>query len=90
MTDWQKSLQTKTPADGFDLAIKLAQEGVKRVQPDEKIREKLRPKYSRNANSLIFSSQVIAIHFQTIACANNYWQSPYARQQTKINLNPHK
>ncbi|HLR75640.1 MAG TPA: hexameric tyrosine-coordinated heme protein [Virgibacillus sp.] len=75
MEKWQKSLKTDTPEEGFELAIKLAQEGVKRVQPNEKIREKLRPKYSKNADSITFASQVIAIHFQTVAAANNYWTS---------------
>lgn len=75
MENWEKSLKTNTPKEGFELAIQLAQKGVERVQPDEKIRKKLRPKYSKNANSLIYASQVIAIHFQTIAAANNYWQA---------------
>lgn len=74
MSDRLLSLKTKTPEEGFALAISLAQKGVVVTQPDEKIREKLRPKYSRNADSLIAASQVIAIHFQTIAQANNYWK----------------
>lgn len=43
------------------------------TQPDEKIRELLRPVYATNADSLTFASQVVAIHFQTVAAANNYW-----------------
>jgi len=70
---WLPSLRTKTPEEGFDLAIKLSQKGVEITQPDEAIRKKLRPKYSRNADSLISVSQVIAINFQTVAAANNYW-----------------
>lgn len=69
-----KSLQTKTPEEGFDLAVKLAQKGVEVTQPSESIRKKLRPKYSTNADSLIAASQVIAIHYQTVAAANNYWK----------------
>ena len=68
------SLRTKTPQEGFDLAVKLAQKGVLVTQPSEAIRKKLRPKYSRDADSLIMASQVIAIHFQTVAAANNYWK----------------
>lgn len=68
-----KSLKTKTPEEGFDLAIKLAQKGVEKTQPSEAIRKKLRPKYSRDADSLIAVSQVIAIHYQTVAAANDYW-----------------
>lgn len=70
-----KSLQTATPEEGFDLAVKLAQKGVEVTQPSVSIRKKLRPKYSKNADSLIAASQVIAIHYQTIAAANNYWKT---------------
>lgn len=74
MSDWMTSLKTKTPKDGFELAIKLAQKGVEYTQPSESIRKKLRPKYSTNADSLISASQVVAIHFQTVAAANGYWK----------------
>jgi len=70
-----KSLKTRTPEEGFKLAIKLSQKGVELTQPDEKIRKKLRPKYSRNADSLIHASHVISLNFQTVAAANNYWRS---------------
>lgn len=69
-----KSLKTRTPEEGFNLAIKLSQKGVEITQPDEKIRKKLRTKYSRDADSLIAASHVISVHFQSIAAANNYWK----------------
>lgn len=69
-----QSLLTEYPEDGFALAVKLAQKGVEVTQPSEEIRKVLRPTYSRNADSLTAASQVIAIHFQTIAAANNYWR----------------
>lgn len=68
-----ESLQTSTPEEGFALAVTLSQKGVLTTQPSEEIREVLRPVYSRNADSLIAVSQVIAINFQTVAAANNYW-----------------
>lgn len=74
MADKLSSLQTRTPEEGFQLAVTLAQKGVKVTQPSEKIRKKLRPKYATKADSLISASQVIAIHYQTIAAANNYWR----------------
>lgn len=74
MKKWLNSLTTKTPQEGFELAIKLSQKGVEYTQPDEQVRKKLRPKYSRNADSLINVSQVIAVNFQTVAAANNYWK----------------
>ncbi|MCC3359030.1 hexameric tyrosine-coordinated heme protein [Bacillus sp. REN16] len=74
MNEWLTSLRTKTPQEGFELAITLARKGVGYTQPSEEIKKKLRPKYSKNADSLIMASQVIAIHFQTISAANNYWK----------------
>ncbi len=68
------SLITKTPEEGFQLAIKLARKGVKTTQPDKEVLFMLREVYSRDANSLIAASQVIAIYFQTISAANNYWR----------------
>ncbi|MEN3004169.1 hexameric tyrosine-coordinated heme protein [Dehalobacterium formicoaceticum] len=77
MNQWLKSLKTDTPQEGFELAIKLSQKGVEYTQPSEEIRKKLRPKYSKNADSLILASQVVAINFQTVAAANNYWRDSY-------------
>lgn len=67
-------MKTGTPQEGFELAIKLSQQAVVYTQPSEDIRKKLRPRYSRNADSLIAVSQVVAINFQTVAAANNYWK----------------
>lgn len=74
MKNWLASLKTNTPQEGFELAIKLSRKGVEYTQPSEEIRKKLRPKYSRDADSLIAASHVIAINFQTVAAANNYWK----------------
>jgi len=80
MNNWLPSLKTATPKEGFDLAIKLAQKGVEITQPSVEIRKKLRPKYSKDADSLIAASQVIAIHYQTVAAANNYWMGSVPRR----------
>lgn len=71
---WLPSLLTETPEEGFALVTKLARVGVKSTQPDAEVRERLRPQYAEDPNSLIASSQVIAINFQTIAAANAYWR----------------
>lgn len=71
---WLSSLQTDTAQDGYELAIKLSRMGVKYTQPSDEVRSKLRPVYAENADSLIACSQVIAINFQTVAAANNYWR----------------
>jgi hypothetical protein len=70
----QLSLITATPEEGFQLAIKLARKGVTETQPDKEVLQKLRPAYAHDPDSLIAASQVVAIHFQTIAAANNYWR----------------
>ena len=67
-------LITDTPEEGFELAVTLSQRGVATTQTDPEVRKSLRGAYSQDADSLISVSQVIAIHFQTIAAANDYWQ----------------
>lgn len=66
-------LITSTPSEGFQLAIKLARLGVKATQPDTTVLKRLRQEYAEDSDALIASSQVIAIHFQTVAAANDYW-----------------
>ena len=72
---WLTSLLTDTPEDGFNLAVKISRVSIKTVQPDEDVRNKLRPVYANDTDGLIASSQVIAMNFQTVAAANNYWKS---------------
>lgn len=71
---WLKSLITENPQQGFELAITLSRRGVKYTQPDVDVLHKLRPEYANDADSLTKASQVIAINFQTIASANNFWR----------------
>lgn len=68
------SLITETAEDGFQLALKLSRLGVKFTQPDAAVRDRLRDDYAENADSLTMASQVVAINFQTVAAANNYWR----------------
>lgn len=72
---WLPSLITKTPQEGFELAITLSRKGVRYTQPNPEVLHKLRPEYAENADSLTAASQVIAINFQTVAAANNYWRN---------------
>ncbi|MCZ8206835.1 MAG: peroxidase [Aquidulcibacter sp.] len=67
------TLTTDTPDAGFQLAIKLARLAVKLTQPDGEIRSRLRIIYESDANALVAVSHVVAVHFATIAAANNYW-----------------
>ena len=75
MTDtWLSTLITDTPQQGFELAITLSRRGVKYTQTDTEVLHRLRSDYAENADSLTAASQVVAINFQTIAAANNYWR----------------
>lgn len=71
---WLPSLLTATPEEGYALAVKLARKSVALTQPSEDIRAQLREDYDRNADSLIAVSQVVAVHFRTVAAANDYWR----------------
>lgn len=67
------SLITADADEGFALAIKLARRAVSTTQTNREILVEGRAEYSVDPDSLIAASQVVAIHFQTIAAANNYW-----------------
>ena len=72
---WLESLVTPDAQSGYELAIKLSRMAVKYTQPSDEIRNKLRDDYANNADSLTAASQVVAINFQTVAAANDYWRS---------------
>ncbi len=74
METWLPSLITETPEEGYNLAVTLARKAVGMIQPDPEVKKRSRPMYAENADSLTFASQVVAIHFQTVAAANNYWK----------------
>ncbi|HLR29484.1 MAG TPA: hexameric tyrosine-coordinated heme protein [Paenalcaligenes sp.] len=71
---WLTSLITDTPQEGYELAIALSRRGVRYTQPDPEVLHRLRPEYAEDASELTAASQVIAINFQTVAAANNYWR----------------
>ena len=71
---WLPSLITSTPQEGFELAVKLSRMGVKSTQPNKEVLFRERGKYAENGEALIQASHVVAVHFQTIAAANDYWK----------------
>uniref|UniRef100_UPI003B51C4C9 hexameric tyrosine-coordinated heme protein n=1 Tax=Roseovarius indicus TaxID=540747 RepID=UPI003B51C4C9 len=75
MTSWLPTLETATPEEGYDLAVKLARFAVKLTQPDAEVRDRLRPEYAEDSDALIAVSQVVATHFATVAAANGYWRN---------------
>lgn len=71
---WLETLITETPQQGFELAVTLSRRGVKYTQPDAEVLKRLRPEYAESAEDLIAASHVVAVNFQTIAAANDYWR----------------
>lgn len=73
--DNQLSLICDTPDEGFALAMTLSRRSVTTIQPDREILHEERPDYASDAGDLIAASHVVAVHFQTIAEANDYWRN---------------
>ena len=71
---WLESLITSTPQEGRDLAIKMSRKSIAAIQTDPEVRKNLRKDYAEDTKQLIASANVIAIEFQTVAMANNYWK----------------
>jgi hypothetical protein len=69
------SLITATPEEGRALAIMMARHTIHNIQPDLDVLKEGRTKYAVNPDSLTAAAQVVAIEFQTIAAANNYWRT---------------
>lgn len=72
---WLPTLMTPTPESGYELAVKLARIAIKMTQPDATVRQRLREVYEDDSDALIAASGVVAVHFQTIAAANDYWKT---------------
>jgi hypothetical protein len=68
------TLITETPEEGRQLAMLIARHTIHNIQPDLDVLKAGRPKYAANPDSLTAAAQVVAIEFQTIAAANNYWR----------------
>jgi len=68
-----RTLITATPGAGRALAIKMARLTVKAI-PDAAARDRLRPAYAEDAESLIAAAHVVAIEYATIAAADGYWR----------------
>lgn len=71
---WLKSLITDTPQEGRELAMKMARKTIAAIQTDPEVRKKLRADYAEDTKQLISTAEVVAIEFQTVAQANNYWR----------------
>ncbi len=69
------TLMTDTPEEGRALAMLIARHSIHNIQPDLDVLKEGRLEYSKDPDSLTVASQVVAIEFQTIAAANNYWRT---------------
>jgi len=69
------TLITKNPEDGRRLAMIIARHTIHNIQPDLDVLREGRKSYAVSPDSLTAASQVVAIEFQTIAAANNYWRN---------------
>ena len=70
---WLPTLITDTPEEGYELAMTISRKAIAMIQTDEEVRKKLRPAYSEDVEQLLRSAEIVALNFQTIAAANNYW-----------------
>ena len=70
---WLESLQTATPQESYDLAIKLARVAVKMTQPDAQVRTRLRAAY---------------LEVQRKKCMKNYQAKRIQMDKCQINYSP--
>ncbi len=75
------TLITPTPESGRALAVKLARKTIAAIQPDAEIRARLRPDYDHDAAKLMLAGHIVALEFQTIAAANDYWRAARPNDQ---------
>ena len=68
------TLITATAEEGRALALTIARHTIHNLQPDLDVLKAGRPQYASSAEGLMMAGQVVAIEFQTIAAANNYWR----------------
>ena len=68
------TLITESPEEGRKLAMLIARHSIHNIQPNLDVLKQGRKVYAKDPDSLTAASQVIAIEFQTIAAANNYWR----------------
>jgi hypothetical protein len=74
---WLPTLNTNTPQEGFELAVKLARLAMMVSRSSEEDDGPRRRVIQRDeAPQLIQTAHLIALNFQTIAAANDWWRHP--------------
>jgi hypothetical protein len=71
---WLPTLTTNTPQEGVELAVKLSDLGFMASQRSEDTRPSRLTSREYTCSQLIAAAHVIALNFQTIATANDWWR----------------
>jgi len=73
---WLPTLNTGTPQEGFELAVKLSRLGIMVSEASDDEDAKSRPIVRHDDSTYhVAVARVIALNFQTIAAANNWWRT---------------
>jgi hypothetical protein len=71
---WLPSLETGSPQEGIELAVKLSRLGMMLSQWSSDMRKESRAAQKYSRAQCIAAAHVIALNFQTIAAANDWWR----------------
>jgi hypothetical protein len=80
---WRPTLSTNTAQGGFELAVKLSRLAVMVSQSSDDSHQGARPMQPDDASQLVGAAHVIALNFQTIAAANDWWRHPSPDRKTE-------
>jgi len=74
---WLPTLNTNTPQEGFELAVKLSRLALMVAQSYDEDSQQAPSMPRDGASQLLGAAHVIALNFQTVAAANDWWRHPY-------------
>jgi|SRR5690606_19671592 len=77
--DYVPSLITDTPLEGRQLAITLVRKTIGSIQKDADAKRRVRERYEEDPMMLMRAAELVALEFQVIAEANDYWREPASR-----------
>jgi hypothetical protein len=73
---WLPTLNTNTPQEGFELAVKLSRLAVMVAQSYGEDSQRTSPMQRDGDSQLIGAAHVIALNFQTFAAQHDWWRHP--------------
>jgi Hexameric tyrosine-coordinated heme protein (HTHP) len=73
---WLATLNTNTPQEGFELAVKLSRLAVMVARSYDDDSQRTGPMERDGTSQLVGAAHVIALNFQIIAAANDWWRHP--------------